>query len=291
MIPAAAARSSAPSLNNGSAIEFTVLRGRSVLRPFFLIARKLSAQDNHLRHCDHPPQSDEAGMNSRFAKHIFFATFLGLAFAASAPAQTYKVEKESIPAPQELAAPIRDTLTGEALRISGPQGLLCEIWLRKAVPAAAAADQGLGIAYGQLEDGTLFGAIRFAAASKDYRQQTVQPGVYTMRYALQPVDGNHLGVSPDRDFLLVAPAALDTSPASITGKDFYNLSRKASGTSHPSVWSLVTTEGSPATLPGMGHVEDGDLWVLYFKANLQPEGGAATPLSMGLVLVGHAPEA
>jgi hypothetical protein len=230
-------------------------------------------------------------MNVRRAKHIFFAAFLGLALVASAAAQTYKVEKESTPAPQELAAPIHNTLAGEALRISGPQGVLCEIWLRKAVPATAPANQGLGIAYGQLGDGTLFGAIRFAAASKDYRRQTIQPGVYTMRYALQPVDGNHLGVAPYRDFFLLAPAALDTSLAPITGKDLYNLSRKAAGTGHPSVWSLVTTEEAPATLPGMGHVEDGDLWVVYFKAAMQPEGGAVTQITMGLVITGHAPEA
>ncbi len=101
--------------------------------------------------------------------------------ASSAAAQTYKVETVNDPAPQELPAPVRDSLASQALRVSGPQGAVCEIWLRKALPANATPSRELGIAYGQLSDGTLVGAIRFATAAKDYRQQKIKPGVYTLR--------------------------------------------------------------------------------------------------------------
>jgi len=219
------------------------------------------------------------------------AVCLLFVFAASAVAQSYKVEIAAVLAPQELAPAIRDALSGDALRVSGPQGVLCEILLRKAVPASASPNQSLGIAYGQLSEGALVGAIRFAVATKDYRRQEIKPGVYTLRYALQPVDGNHQGVSPNRDYLLAVPAATDSSLAPVAGNTLYNLSRKATGTGHPSVWSLAAAENAPAKLPGLAHIEDGDLWVLYFKATLQLKGGAAVSTTLGLVIVGHATEA
>ena len=228
-----------------------------------------------------------------FAARAFVAVlfwFAAAAVASTASAQAYKVETGSASAPQELAASVRDMLSSNALSVSGTQGIYCELWLRKAVPAKAAATQGLGIAYGQLSEGELVGAIRFASAVEDFRGQAIKPGVYTLRYMLQPVDGNHQGVSPYRDFLLLAPAALDSSPAVMTTADLLKLSRKASGTGHPAIWSLIAADGAPATLPAVAHQEDGDLWVLYFHAPLAAEGSAAGTATIGLVIVGHAPE-
>lgn len=227
-------------------------------------------------------------LRRKFASSLFLAA---LFVASSAAAQTYKVEAANAPAPQELSAAVRDALSSNALRVLGPQGTLCEIWLRTPVPASATPSAELGVAYGQLSDGTLVGAIRFASAAKDYRQQVIKPGVYTLRYALQPVDGNHQGVSPYRDYFLLAPAAADTSIAPLNDKDLYAMSRKASGTGHPSVWSLVAADAAPSALPGIAHQDDGDLWVVYFQTQVQPAGGAASPVKMGLVIVGHAPEA
>ena len=54
------------------------------------------------------------------------------------------------------------------------------------------------------------GALRLGADWSDIRGFTVRPGVYTLRFALQPQNGDHLGISPNREFLLPAPAADDT---------------------------------------------------------------------------------
>ena len=55
----------------------------------------------------------------------------------------------------------------------------------------------------------MLGVARFPAKYKDRRGQTIKPGVYTMRYGLFPVNGDHQGVAPQRDFLIPSPAALD----------------------------------------------------------------------------------
>ena len=217
-----------------------------------------------------------------------------LAGAVLAPgmyAQDYKVESFDSAAPAELAPAIRETLGNAAVRVISPQGPLCEIWFRTAVPARASAQQTLGVAYGQFEEGTLFGAVRFLRETRDFRKQLVKPGVFTLRYALNPVDGDHMGVSPIRDFLLLLPAAEDVSPANLTRDDALKLSKKSIGLNHPSVWSVTSGEGEQSKLPDVVRLEEENAWVLYFRVQVQPVGGAAAPLTLGLIVVGHAPEA
>jgi hypothetical protein len=120
-----------------------------------------------------------------------------------------------------------------------------------------------------------------------YRKQRVQPGVYTLRYALHPVDGNHMGVAPQRDFLLLAPAADDRSTEALNFDELMNLSHKVTGTRHPSVWSLVEPEDDPDSLPALIHWEDEGLWILYLKA----QAGEGVEFPLALVIVGYAPEA
>src|SRR5215469_8044367 len=131
-------------------------------------------------------------------------------FAAAAFGQAYKLESSATPAPQDLAAPVSAALSGNAMHVTGASGPLCEIWLVKSLQPAATPDTSLGVNFGAISQGALVGAVKFDAAGNDYRGQPIKPGVYTLRYMLQPVDGNHQGVSPYRDYLLAVPAALDT---------------------------------------------------------------------------------
>ena len=214
-----------------------------------------------------------------------FAIVALLCLSSAAAAQDYKAAAGAVPVPPEISAPVRALLSPASISVTGPSGPFCEIWLRAGIPAAAQTNSALGVTYGQLVDGSLVGAIHFDAAVKDFRNQTIQPGTYVLRYALQPVDGNHQGVSDYRDFLLLTPAAADTSAANLADKDLYALSRKASGAGHPSVWSLVPADSAPTLLPGVAHDTSDDFWVLYLKAAIGP-----SPTTLGLVIVGHAEE-
>ncbi len=216
------------------------------------------------------------------------AVFAGLALAMPAHAQGYRAGMLSAPPPAELSPEIRDVLATQAVSVTGPQGPLCEIWWRKAIPAQAAANRGLRIVYGRLAEGTLVGAIRFDIAARDYRNQQIKPGIYTLRYVLIPVDAIHMGVSPDRDFLLLVPAVSDTGPKNLPANTVINLSRKTAGTGHPSVWSLMAAENAPKALPTVVHQQDDtDVWVLYSPASLQMEDGSSKPLVLALVVAGH----
>jgi hypothetical protein len=229
-------------------------------------------------------------VNSRFSRmfrHAAFATAAVFALAATAAAQNYSATTVKEPAPSELSAAVRATLGEEAIQVKGPQGVLCEVWLRKDIPAAASAGMQLGVAYPQLAPGTLVGAIRFPAQVIDFRNQKIKPGVYTLRYELNPVDGDHQGVAPQRDFLLLGPAAGDASTDTLGFKPLVALSKQTTGSNHPSVWSLMPPDGAPAQLPAVApqDSDNGTIQVLFFKADLGA-AGSAKPTTIGLVVVG-----
>lgn len=227
------------------------------------------------------------------SRSLFLGLFLALYLcgAEHVPAQSYKAEAIREDLPMELSGPVRDALSPTGIRVTGPSGAVCDIWLRKVVPGKTTAAQSLGVIYPQFVPGTMVAAIRLPNAAKDYRKQLIKAGVYTLRYALLPDNGNHLGVAPQRDFLLASPAAADQDPATISIDQTMNLSRTATGSNHPSVWSLGPPEDHPKSLPSVFHLDEGDLWLVEFRLPLETGTGEASPLSLALVVAGSAPEA
>ena len=77
------------------------------------------------------------------------------------------------------------------------------------------------------------------------------------------MNGNHQGVAPQRDFLVLVPAALDKTADVIADFDaLMELSRKASGTPHPAVLSFWKADADQK--PGLEKQGEKD-WVLTVK--------------------------
>lgn len=226
------------------------------------------------------------------SRSISIAVLLALSLCASgaAFAQGYKAEALQEAPPQELSPAVRDALAPAGIRVTGPHGPLCDLWLRKVVPGRNNPSPELGVTFPQIAPGTLVAVMRLPGATKDYRRQQIKPGVYALRYAITPDNGNHMGVAPQRDFLLAIPAAEDQAPDTITYDQTLLLSKKTTGSAHPSVWSLSSAEAAPKSLPGIFHLDDGDLWLVEFEVPFNI-GGTSTPLKMALVVAGFAPEA
>ena len=196
----------------------------------------------------------------------FFLLLGGALLAASMVlAQDYKLEPIATAAPGLPAAYAALIETG-GYRITGPSGPWCEIWFRKSLPAGAKpADNAIAFPIAQ---GALVGILRFPAMGADRRGQTIQPGVYTLRYSNYPVDGSHQGVAPQRDFVLLTPIAGDADPNATPAFDaLVQMSNKASGTPHPAVLSIETPSGS--TFPAVTKEGDHD-WVLNVKIGNLP---------------------
>ena len=83
----------------------------------------------------------------------------------------------------------------------------------------------------------------------DIRGYTVRPGVYTLRFALQPQNGDHMGISPNREFLLPAPAADDLTLDPVGYDGAVALARKTSRRAHPG-----RNQHRPANQPGAAPV-------------------------------------
>jgi len=141
----------------------------------------------------------------------------------------------------------------EGLRITVPDNTI-DIWLRASVPAGHNTEQG--IVYDKLTESTLLGVISFAKDSKDYKGQRLPGGMYTMRYEIQPNNGDHLGTAPTRDFVLLTPIAADADPAAEMNFDqMVALSKRASGTNHPSALNLVMVEAK--SFPSLSSDDEG----------------------------------
>ncbi len=135
-----------------------------------------------------------------------------------------------------------------------------------------------------LTPGSLVGVLRFVKRGADFRGQEIPSGIYTLRYADQPVDGNHVGTFETRDFLLMTPAKIDQSAAPVAEMDLFKNSAKAADSGHPAIMPLVQAEAGD--VPGLRHLEDQDWWTARFAAKVPKGGDAATgKLPLELIVV------
>jgi len=215
---------------------------------------------------------------------------LALLMAAPAVAQeSYKIEKLNEGPPSTLAAGVKGTLDTQGYRVLDADGKpFADVWLRKGAPASAKpSGPKAAVLFPVLADGELIGAIKFAAEGHDYRDQTITPGVYTLRYGLQPVNGDHLGVSVNRDYALLLPAAKDADAADLPRKRLEERSAEAVGTTHPAVLLLLAPPESSPDGPSMVNDQTLNTWGAVLPLSLAVKGESGPiPLPMQLVVVG-----
>ena len=124
-------------------------------------------------------------------------TAVCLLFAASdASAQTLSATTAATPPPDEVAAPVKALLGPEATVVTRGANTI-ELWWRKALPLESAPSGKP--AWSNVADGAIIGAMRTSKPLNDIRGFPMKPGVYVLRFALQPQDGDHMGVSPNRE--------------------------------------------------------------------------------------------
>ena len=193
------------------------------------------------------------------------------ALSISALGQSNKLEAIGAIADPGASDALKKVLEPKGSRITIGDGPYCDIWLRAGIPAGKS--DALGAVYTTMGESVLVGVISFKRATTDFRGQAVKPGTYTLRYAVHPADGNHLGISPVRDFLAMVPVALDQNPESQPKyEELMKMSAKVAGTNHPAVLSLVQAEGGSA--PKLG--QEGS-HVVFLNRIIQ--GGGDLPIA------------
>lgn len=175
-----------------------------------------------------------------------------VAFLTLAPSVTPLTEKP----PAELSAGVQSRLAPAAKVLVGEATL--EIWLVQQLEK-----NGEGPGWSSVESGTLAGAIRVSGTFKEIRGKVVKPGVYTLRYGQQPQNGDHLGISPFREFLLISPAAIDKDPKVLGFDGVVALSKEVIGTAHPASLSIDPPEDAPGAVLSTYQNESGHDGVVF----------------------------
>jgi hypothetical protein len=175
---------------------------------------------------------------------------------------------EKIGAFTEGSEKLRAALSTEGYRVYLPNTLACcEVWVAKKV--ATGKNNAPGANYPEFHESQFLGVITFPkGGGADFRGQTIKPGSYTLRYELLPGDGNHMGVAPYPDFVLLIPIADDPDPdANFDLGKMVELSAKAAGTAHPAAFEMMPARDGEADV-----FQTDDAWVV-FQAEIATENG------------------
>ncbi|MCB1019163.1 MAG: hypothetical protein KDC27_04510 [Acidobacteria bacterium] len=207
--------------------------------------------------------------------HLRFVTLLAVSLCSPLFGAGFTMEKAAAPegAPEAAAAMV----AAEGVTVKNGDTVVAQYWGRKdAFEGSPSA--GFGIRYGTIPEGAFLALVHFPEEGHDFREQGIPAGWYTLRYALHPEDGNHMGVAPSRDFSVLSPAAQDDELAkNYKFADLVELTKKV-GNPHPTVERIELPEGSDG--PNLWEDDYGH-WVLDL-----PIAGEV----VGIVVYGHSEE-
>ena len=198
-----------------------------------------------------------------------------LAVSLSAASTIERTGPLSVPA---ASSEVKQAVEEKGYHVTLDDGRTADFWFPRAL-AAINKDAATGALYPDLSNGEFVGVVTFAKVTSDYRGQAVPAGTYTLRYQCIPQDANHMGVSPNPDFLVTIPIATDTNPAdNIPLKRLVALGAKTTGTPHPAVLALA-----PAAAEGITKDDQG---MTILTVAVPTASGKSE--SLGIVLKGEA---
>lgn len=222
-----------------------------------------------------------------FPMHRSLAVLLLLIVPCLTRAAEYQVKQlESLP--DGVPAELTKVLNPQGIAVEGADGPIAQIWLGKALAAKKGFSPSFSIKY-PFTSGQFIGVLKVIQKKgyTDFRGQELAPGLYTLRYGLQPQDGNHLGTSTVRDFLLALPIGEDKSPKTLADLDeLFAHSSKSAGTTHPAIFAILGLKEAPEK-PTLEHIEDRDYWLLNTSIEIDSDG-KTSPFPFQMVVVGYA---
>ena len=173
---------------------------------------------------------------------------------------------------------LKKAVEANGYHVTLDDGWSANFWYTRAL--ATGSDGSPGALYPDLANGEFVGVVTFPKGATDFRGQAVAAGTYTLRYQCIPQDANHMGVSPNPDFLLAIPVASDANPAEILPlRSLIALSAKSTGTPHPAVFAMAPA-GTPAS------IAKDDQSMTVFTVEVSTAGGKSEKI--GIIVKGQA---
>lgn len=219
----------------------------------------------------------------------FTLSLLLLPLSARAADGELAVSAMTAAPPTEVTAALKPFIGEAGFKAVRGDKTVVEIWWCKLVPAPVKPSDA-PILFPDTPVGSLWGVARISADWKDIKGQGIKPGVYTLRYCLQPADGDHLGASDFRDFLALVPADADVKPEALKDDKIVQMSRKVAKSTHPAVLMLRPHSAKHEKLPVIvkARVNEENLWIVETTIPCKAADGKAADQPVGVVLVGLA---
>jgi hypothetical protein len=217
---------------------------------------------------------------------VLAACFLAVTLS-TASGQDYSVEViDAAPDADEVSDEVAKQLADTGYRVNRGSRTVSEIWLCKQWPLEPDFKPTEERLY-PFTPGQLIGLLHFGRRGSEFRDQSISSGWYTLRFGLQPVDGNHEGTSPTRDFLLLVDAEQDEFPETWKVEDLLETSAEAAGSTHPAMICLQRAQDSSEH--AIRHDQSNDWWILHLvgKGVVKDK---AQDVPVDLIVVGHATE-
>ena len=216
---------------------------------------------------------------------LLFTVVLWISFAGALGAANLSVKTADKEPPKEISEAIRQTLQSKAVQVLDGDKPAFEFWFAREIPLKS-KPASLAAALDSIEMAGLLGAVSVSTPTRDYRDDELPAGVYTMRFALQPQDGDHSGSTDYTYFAVLVPAKLDAAPDALTTyKAVVKASAKGGSTEHPHVMSLRPATSEAGDQPQIKEPKPEHKSILLKLP--AKAGGAKTSLTFEFVCDGH----
>jgi hypothetical protein len=239
----------------------------------------------------------KAKVRRNLKRLLSFIVPLGIALSIVNPAwarvpEPYAIEPVQLQASPQLPKALADALDAQGEVVytheNGTRMNICEVFWAKAITDQDIPAGSSKLLYGNLKPGAFVGVIHFLPEAdqeyrKDYRDQKLKPGYFTMRYGVLPAGIGEHGPEPG-DFVVMTPAALDHDPARVVlPGELVRLSRMVSHTKQPAVMSLIEVTAARKTFPDV-ITDYAGTCVMQVKLHVKPRKGG-TPPDLALAIV------
>jgi hypothetical protein len=210
------------------------------------------------------------------------SALVAVVWTTAALAAPFALDVEEKAPPERVSEEIRGVLDSKAIVLSDENEPVWQFWFRKEVALPYAPEDGQ-TALDVVKRTTLLGVLQLHRDQRDYKNDLIEKGLYTLRFAQMPQDGNHMGTAPYPHFVVLLPASFDQKvDLAMDHDDMVDESIASAVAQHPMNLSLQPLREPAAEYPSLA---DGVEKTKVLEIEIATQEAEA-PLRLGLVYEG-----
>ena len=196
---------------------------------------------------------------------------------------------QPVEAAAELPKALVASLNPKGIRLfvtkNGLSTPVCDLWWTKSVASHAVSGKN-NSQYAAVETGALVGVLHFIEEGEDSRDQKMQPGFYTLRYAKVAADPEHSDNGGPQDALLATPLWADKHEDQVMKlEELLRVSQLSSKTKKPVVINLMPINPAYTDSPSLISDDQGDCAIQVNLQGRRPAPAKPTDIQLSILLV------